>query len=104
MAELAKLAKERQRLKKLGCIEFKAIANKIGQKFRTVRAWSEKIDSSPVIQVSGYWQVQNAQGYKITMYGDDLVLLTDEPLSRSIYADNGLDFKKHSEILLADIT
>jgi hypothetical protein len=101
---MTELEKEKQRLKELGCIEFKAIASKVGQRFRAVRAWSEKIDSSPVIQVSAYWQVQNAQGYKITMYGDDLVLLTDEPLSRSIYADNGLDFEKHSEILLADIS
>lgn len=101
---MTELEKERQRLQELGCIEFKTIANKVGQRFRTVRVWSEKIDSSPVIQVSGYWQVKNANGYKITMYGDDLVLLTDEPLSRSIYADNGLDFQKHSEILLADIS
>jgi hypothetical protein len=93
---------ERQRLKELGCVEFKSIAANVGQRFIVFREWSEN-RSNIVIEVSGYWQAQNAHGYAITMYGDDLVMLTDEPLSRSIYVDNGLDFEKHSEILKADI-
>lgn len=93
---------ERQRLKEMGCVYFSTIAAEIGQRFVIFREWSVN-ESNTVMEVSRYWQAKNAYGYRFNMYGDDLVMLVDEPLSRSIYIDNGLDFDKHSQILKADL-
>jgi hypothetical protein len=93
---------ERQRLKDLGCVEFKTIADKIGQRFIIYREWCPN-QSNIVLEVSNGWRASNAHGGSTVMRGDDLVLLSEQPLARSIYVDCGLDFKKHSEILKAGI-
>ena len=98
------LRTERQRLMDLGCVEFKTIASKIGQKYRNVRPWQgSKIESAPVLEVVGYWRVENGNGYRISVYGDDLVMLTNENRAPDIYAQHGFTKADHDRILTADI-
>lgn len=81
---------ERQRLMDLGCAEFKSIASKIGQKYRSVIPWQcSKLESGTVLEVVGYWQVENGNGYKISVYGDDLVMLTNDDREPDIYTQHG---------------
>lgn len=43
---------ERQRLMGLGCLEFKTIASKVGQKYRSVIPWQgSKLESGAVLEV-----------------------------------------------------
>jgi hypothetical protein len=95
---------ERQRLMDLGCVEFKTIASKVGQRYRNVRPWQgSKIESAPVLEVVGYWQAENGNGYKISVYGDDLVMLTDDTREPDIYTRHGFTKTDHDRLLLADI-
>ena len=95
---------ERQRLMDLGCIEFKSIASKVGQKFRNVCPWQDsKIESAPVLEVVGYWKVENGNGYKMSVYGDSLVMLTDNSREPDIYTQQKFTKTEHDRILMADI-
>jgi hypothetical protein len=98
------LQAERQRLIDLGCVEFKTIASKVGQKYRNVCAWqASKVESSPVLEVVGYWQVENGNGYRVSVYGGDLVMLTDDDREPDIYTQHGFDMAKHRRVLLEDV-
>jgi hypothetical protein len=98
------LQAERQRLIDLGCVEFKTIAAKVGQKYRNVRAWqASKVESSPVLEVVGYWQVENGNGYRVSVYGGDLVMLTGDDREPDIYTQHGFDMAKHRRVLLEDV-
>lgn len=95
---------ERQRLMALGCVEFKSIATKVGQRYRRVIPWQgSKIESGTVLEVVGYWQAENGNGCRMSVYGDDLVMLTDDKREPSIYAQHGFTMANHDRILLADI-
>jgi hypothetical protein len=95
---------ERQRLMDLGCVEFKTIASKAGQKYRSVIPWqASKLESGTVLKVVGYWQVENGNGCKISVYGDDLAMLTDDKREPGIFTRNGFTMADHNRILTADI-
>lgn len=95
---------ERQRLMDLGCVHFKTIASKVGQKYRTVRPWQgSEIESGPVLEVVAYWRAENGNGYPMSVYGDDLVMLTDDEREPDVYNRHGFTMADHDRILMADI-
>ena len=95
---------ERQRLIDLGCVEFNSIASKVGQKYRSVRPWqASALEQGAVLQVVGYWQVENGNGFRISVYGDDLAFLTSDECEPDIYTQRGFTMVNHDRILRADV-
>lgn len=95
----AELEAERNRLRQLGCVEFNTISTKIGLHFRHVPLFSQgEIDNNPVLEVD-YRVGKNKYGWRVHLQGNAMVKVTNDPLSESIYAENGLDFEEHSRIL-----
>jgi len=90
----------------LGCMELKDFVAKhsVGSCFYRVREWQlAPLDAGTPLKMTGYWQFENGNGYKITLHGDSLVMPTKNQPNPSIYAQHGLDKAKHDKILMADI-
>jgi hypothetical protein len=95
--------KTEEALLALGCMELKDFVKQspYGSCFYTAQEWQlSKLESGTPFKMSGYWRFENGNGATIVLHGDQLVFPTENQPIPSIYAQHGLDKKRHDQILL----
>jgi hypothetical protein len=72
LASQDETAAEINRLKALGCVEFREIKGEMGRRFRKVKPW-EEISTRPVLEVCSDWEGRDKHGNRWSLFNTHIL-------------------------------